>query len=824
MPRTRSLMDLVPWDVFVGEGLLLSADGALSASYRYRGPDPASATEEELEGLVRALTEALRPLGDGWMVHADLHRVPAPGYPEEGAFPDAFTRALDEERRRRYEERASHFLNEHFLTLTHHPGSGEGRSPLAILLRPDLDRPGLEGRIDDFGAAVEETAGALSSVLRLERLGTEAMLGYLYRCLTFRRHPLRVPDETPYTLEHLLGVGDLFGGADLRFGETHIVPVRFTAFPDGVGPAALDVLHDLPLAYRATFRYLPLDPYTARKAIRRRRGRWNTAGVSLRHGLAALFGGSEAKPAFSDRFAPAMARDADDALLELETEESSGGYLTATLFTAGPERSAAEAEARRLVGHLRDAGFPAAIETLNALEAYLGALPGQGRANVRRPLFTLKAFASLVPATSVWAGEARHPHPALAGEPPTILAGTAGSTPFAFSAAVGDVQHAVVIGPTGSGKSVLLNLLLAQYFRYPGAQVLSLDKGYSQLLLASAAGGDHYDLSADPAGPAGVDGASGVAAHRFAPLACLDSATDRQRAVEWVLALLETAGLDLTPLLKKAVTRALADLRETRRRTLGTFAVKVQSHEVRQALEPYVLDGPYAALFDAASSPIREGGRMVVVEMEHVLSLRDGAVLPLTLHLFDELERRLDGRPTLLAVEELAGYLHREVFARRFGRYLLELRKKNAGLVLVHQNVCGLLDSPLRSPVLDIPTRIYLPNPAAGEPALAEAYRALGLNDRQVGILARAVPKRDYYVVTPQGSRLFRLDLSPAALAVLGVAGPTARQTLEDARATWGEGWLPRYLEDLGHEGFVRLLGPEGHRNSTPQPPPPYTP
>ncbi len=815
MPRNRSLMDLVPWDLFVDEGLLLHVDGALSASFRFRGPDPASSTEEELLGLSRALGQAFRPMGDGWMLHFDLHRVPAPPYPREGAFADRFTRALDEERRRRYEGRRSHFVDEQYLTVTHHPGVGDGGaagSALGTLLRADVERGGLEGRIDDFSAALEEMAGTLSAALRLERLGTAEAVRYLYRCLTFRRHPLTVPEPWPFTLEHLLGAGDLYGGADLRFGERHIVPIRFSGFPDAAGPATLAFLNDLPLPFRATWRYMPLDPFRSRQAVKRKRGRWNTAGVGVRHALAALFSGSGATPEFSERFAPAMAADADDALLEIEREDSGVGYLTPVFFTSSEDRQEAEGTARRLVQYLRNAGFGAAIEDLNALEAYLSALPGQGRANVRRPILTLSAFCHLAPTTSVWAGESSHPHPALAGEPPTVIAATSGSTPFSLSLGVGDVQHAAVIGPTGSGKSVLLNLLLAQFFRYRGAQVLSLDKGYSQLALVEAAGGDHYDLRPEAGG------------HRFAPLEHLDGPEDLQRAAEWVTALLETAGVEVTPGLRRTVVHGLRDLREARSRTLSTFALKAQSHAVREALEPYTLDGPYASLFDAERSPLRDGSRFSVVEMEAVLGLRDAAVVPLVLHLFDELERRMSGAPTLLAVEELGGYLERPVFAERLRRYLLELRKRNAGLVLVHQNVTGLLESPLRAAVLDVPTRIYLPNPAALEPAVAEAYRAMGLNDRQVEILARATPKRDYYVVTPQGSRLFRLDLSPGALAVLGLAGPAAREEVAEARARWGEAWLGRYLGELGHEELAALVagdatsGSSGSGASSPSP------
>lgn len=797
MRRHRALMDLLPWDVVVGDGLLWNADGALSATVSFRGPDPASSTEEDLLALARHLVQALRILGDGWLLHFDLHRTSAPDYPPEGAFPDPFTRALDEERRRRYARRRSHFVSEQYLTLTFHPGT-ERRSFLDALLRPDLDRRRLEGQVEDFEAALEEVLGPLAAVLRIERLGTAEMLRYLYRCLTFRRGSLQVPGTVPFTLEHLFGAGDLVGGTELRFGGMHIVPVRLAGLPESAAAGALDFLNDLPLPFRATFRYIPLDPHTARSAIKRTRSAWNTAGVGFRQAVAALFGsGSDGRPAFTERFAPMMAKDADDALLELETSQTSAGYLTPVFFTSGETREEAVERSRRLLKHLRNAGYPAAVEEMNALEAYLGALPACGRYNVRRPLVTLEAAVRMAPTTSVWAGEPHYPHPALRDHPPTILAATSGSTPFALSASVADVQHAALIGPTGSGKSVFLNLLLAQYFRYPRAQVLSLDKGYSQLALVSAAGGVHYDLSAD-AGP--------EEGHRFAPLEHLDSGQDLQRATEWLLALLEIAGLEVTPPLQRTVNAGLRDLREGSRRTLGTFAVKAQSHEVREALAPYILDGPYASLFDAASSPIRES-RFSVFEMEALLPLREAVVTPLVLHLFGEIERRLDGAPTLLAVEELAGYLHRPEFADRFGSYLLELRKKNAGLVLVHQNVTGLLESPLRSAVLEsCPTKIFLPNPSAAEASVAEAYRAIGLGDRQIEILAEAVPRRDYYVVSPLGARLFRLDLSPAALSVLGLAGPTARQTVDEARDAWGEDWLPRYLEELGHGELRELL------------------
>ena len=52
-----------------------------------------------------------------------------------------------------------------------------------------------------------------------------------------------------------------------------------------------------------------------------------------------------------------------------------------------------------------------------------------------------------------------------------------------------------------------------------------------------------------------------------------------------------------------------------------------------------------------------------------------------------------------------------------------------------------------------------LPNERAAEPQIARVYERFGLNDRQIEILSRATPKRDYYCQSRRGNRLFELGL-----------------------------------------------------------------
>ena len=47
-------------------------------------------------------------------------------------------------------------------------------------------------------------------------------------------------------------------------------------------------------------------------------------------------------------------------------------------------------------------------------------------------------------------------------------------------------------------------------------------------------------------------------------------------------------------------------------------------------------------------------------------------------------------------------------------------------------------------------------------------YERIGFNERQIEIVASALPKREYYVASPDGRRLFDMALGPVALAFAG--------------------------------------------------------
>ena len=243
--------------------------------------------------------------------------------------------------------------------------------------------------------------------------------------------------------------------------------------------------------------------------------------------------------------------------------------------------------------------FTCMVETVNAVDAWLGSLPGHVYANVRQPPVSTLNIAHMIPLSAVWAGPARDAH---LGAPPLFFARTEGSTPFRFSLHVGDVGHTLVVGPTGAGKSVLLALMALQFRRYPTSQVFAFDFGGSIRAAALAMKGDWHDL-----GGALSDSASEPVA--LQPLAMIDDAAERGWAAEWIAAILAREKIDITPEAKEHLWSALSSLASAPvgERTLTGLSVLLQSQSLKRALQPYCLGGPFGRLLDAEAERLGIG-------------------------------------------------------------------------------------------------------------------------------------------------------------------------------------------------------------------------
>ena len=788
-PKPKGLADLVSYAALVDEGVCLLKDGGFLAGWTYAGPDLESASHQELAVLSSQVNAALVRLGNGWMVHVDAIRRPSVRYPEGGAFPDPTSRLIDEERRERYTAEGSHFESGYYLCLTYRPPAEIENRVSDFFLEGDGGRQrGWEQILEIFKKTVADIEDALSARLTLDRLGSGELLTHLHTCITGLRHRVRVP-TIPMYLDGVLASQDMIGGFRPEIGDHHLRAIAVTGFPMDSVPEILGFLGRLPVEYRWSTRFIFLDPASAERALRVYRRNW----FQKRHGLLGLLKESFnfGTVTFANKDAVAMAQDADDAVAEASANLVHFGYFTCNILLFDTDRERLDATAREVVKHLQHHGFGARVEEVNAIEAYLGSLPGHGYQNVRKPLLHTLNLADLLPLTSIWPGLEEHPCPYYPpGSPSLCYVATAGSTPFRLNVHVGDVGHTLILGPTGSGKSTLVGLLIAQFFRYPRAQVFLFDKDYSAYVLAHACGAEYYDIAGD-----------GDRELAFTPLAGVDRASERRWAEEWLEVLLDLQGVTPAPAQRAALWRALELLAESPSRTMTDLVHTLQDEGLREALAHYTLSGPLGRLLDAQTDDLGQG-HLQVFEMSHLMALGQKHLVPILLYLFHRVEQRLEaGTPSLVIIEEAWVTALHSLFGAAVEGWLRTLRKKNAAVVFVSQSVADVVNSPRRDVILEsCPTKIFLPNPEAEGDHVRRLYESIGLNRRQVQILATALPKRQYYVVSPLGRRLINLGLGPVALSFVGMAGRDANVQINEQMTAHGRPWPAAWLRARGLE------------------------
>jgi len=577
-------------------------------------------------------------------------------------------------------------------------------------------------------------------------------LTYLHSTISTRTQRVRVP-ETPMHLDALLADEPLTGDLEPRLGAHHLRTLTIVGFPTATHPGILDDLNRLAFPYRWSTRAILLDKTEAVRLVTKIRRQW----FAKRKSIAAIVKEVMTNEASTlvDSDAANKAADADLALQELGSDDVGQAYVTATI-TVWDEDAGLAAEKLRLVEKvIQGRDFTCLPETVNALEAWLGSIPGNAYANVRQPPVSTLNLAHMIPLSAVWAGPTRDEH---FDAPPLLVGKTEGSTPFRLSLHVGDVGHTLIVGPTGAGKSVLLALMAMQFRRYRHNQIFAFDFGGSIRTAALAMGGDWHDLG-------GNLSAGSEHSVSLQPLAQIDDPAERAWAAEWIAAILAKEGVTVDPTAKAHVWSALTSLASSpvHERTLTGLVVLMQSTALKQALQPYCVGGPSGRLLDAESEQL---GSASVQAFETEGLIGSGAAPAVLTYLFHRIEGRLDGRPTLLIIDEGWLVLDDPAFAQQLREWLKTLRKKNASVVFATQSLSDIDASNIAPAIIEsCPTRIFLPNERAIEPQILGVYRRFGLNDRQIEILARATPKHDYYCQSRRGNRLFELGLGPVALA-----------------------------------------------------------
>jgi type IV secretion system protein VirB4 len=525
-----------------------------------------------------------------------------------------------------------------------------------------------------------------------------------------------------------------------------------------------------------------MDPSEAQGVISKIGQKWKFQQRGLKDQVFKGKGGGQL-----NHFAMSMVADSDGALAEATSGDVHFCYLSSSIVLQQKDKKFLD----NMIGEFRkvliNRGFGVRVEDINAVDAFFGTLPGNGVAQVRRVIAHTRNYVDLMPISAVWAGEKTNPSALMPpNSPPLIYAATQGGTPYRFNLHDNDVGHTLIVGPTGAGKSVQLALLVAQWFRYPKAQVFAFDKGHSLYGLCKAASGRFYDI-----------GEGGLS---FQPLRDIDNDAEFGWGQEWIETVLRLQGVEIGPSERSTINDALRQLATAprERRTLTELEANLQDEKLKAGIRPYVIDGPLGGMLDSRNDGLTTS-RFVVCEMETLLSgsYGEATVMAVLLYLFRRMERALDGSPTLVPIDEAWLFLKHPAWRDKIQDWLKTLRKKNAVVVLSTQSMADIKESPIASAILQsTATKIYLPNSEAGNEGMRQFYEYAGLNSREIELLQTATPKRDYYVVQRLGRRMISFRLGAVALAFLGVSGQRDRARVDALAKEYGDGWISVWMKE----------------------------
>ncbi|HBM17418.1 MAG TPA: hypothetical protein DD381_13910 [Lentisphaeria bacterium] len=785
--KLKGFSDLLNYALMPEKNIIMNKDGAIMAFFVYRGKDVQSTTDAGLDYIRAMFNQVFRLTEENWMVEFNLIRIPSRDYPSERPFPDMVSKLIDEERREQYQAENQHFDTLNYLTISRTPSTELSKTVKKFVYEAQegIKEESLNEFIDKFEVSLSSIIDTFAGVLDIRRIEGEEILKFLHYCISGVNEQIGMP-VIPIFLDSYLSNNDFIGGLQPSIGNKHIKVLDFQDFPTHSYPTILDILNTLPIEYRWASRFIPLDSDTARNYMSSHLKHWNQRAKGFMGLMREAIGIENTR---FDRDALSMADMTQDAMASNSSGLVRYGFLTKVIVLMSEDKTKLEEDARTIRRQLQQLGYLIRYESVNSVEAYLGSLPGHGYYNLRRPLMDSITLANTAPISSIYQGEQNCPCPYYNSAPSLFYSKTSGSTPYRFNLHVDDVGHTMIIGPTGTGKTTLMGLIMAQHRKYPNSQVFVFDKDNSNKPLILAIDGNYYDI--------GSDTKFNV---NFAPLQYLNYAEEFEWGCTFIEELCELQKIVLNGEKKELIRHTLETLKSSDPKfwKLSDFILSIQDTNIRSALKVYATDGIIGKILNQSSDNV-ETSTLMGFEFGWLLSQKEDFYIPVINYLFRKLHRSFKRNyPTLLILEEAWLYLDNPIISKKLKDWLKTLRKFNVSVIFTSQALSDVSSSSISAVLAEsCVTKIYLANSEALSSSKS-TYQYFGLNERQIQLISQMRYKRDYYVTNAYGNRVIDLGLGPLALAFIGISSKQDKEKFYSIYRKENSSWIDEWLDYKG--------------------------
>lgn len=820
MASDRPVSELAPWMFPLGEraDTVVTKDSSLLAVFRIRGLDTDSASDEDVNQVANLLDRAYQifsglPVTIWWRV--DRRRTfEYPG----GEFEDEVSAAVNSCWRNEFTS-GENYINTHHLAVALHPTKGEDRfweriqyylaegdnavkAALKAMRTYFSDNLSFQYASAELSRAHERFEGMVGSflealpLLSVTRLAGPELGGYLKSTISANPNvPVKIGSSfmDGYLPDSRIEVGSSL--IKLTGDKTYYVgAIGVKTPPEETFPGMLDALLSIPgeITVSQIFRFAPKE-----KVLKHINAVYQYNDI-LRYSLRGYVAGAMRGGDYSDvRVNPARdaaATQANIARGEVSVNRDTYGWHHLCVLARAESEDAAEVLLRDVSSALRYVNLVPIREGQHLLSSFAGGAPGQWK-EVERWLFNeIRSLSDLSPYLTVREGEKSNRYltqqtgkrcAALTVLPTDFL------TPFYFNFHAGDLGHTLVVGPSRTGKSVLMNFLLSQARKYR-SKIFIFDKDFSCRIPTLLQGGEHINLA--------VDGGN----VSLNPLSALSEPDGVEWVAGWIEILIEARGYRMTSedtkMLLEAVQGVAGHDEKGMWRLLSVYALLPPNLQAQ--LEPWVGDRPLARYFDNEEDSFAVSD-FSCAEMGDILSNPTVSTAFME-YAFYRIRKDLGKNrtqtpvPAIIYLEECWFLLDNPAFADKIRDWLKTLAKLNAWVVMATQSLEDLANSSVFAAIRDnVPTRIFLPNPNATTESLRNLYtRQFDLNDVQVARIAQAIPKRQYFIVQPGVARMVNISFPADILGVMR-SDSVAQYLFSRVYSEEDDSWKGRYLEEI---------------------------
>jgi type IV secretion system protein VirB4 len=739
--RAGAACSIVPIARFIGPNSFALKGGGYGCLFALTGIDEEGLTDEELDARMRSIEGALRGLPEGSCLYQYTRVISGYELPRQKTYSNHITQVFVDDRLTFLEETARFRRIDLHWCLTIEPSKVKAFEHKPRQNAAETSR--VLAELQKTAAILEGHLGSLLGLHLLDKQATFQFFSHLFNLEEWAAQS-QLRDDTG--VDRQIVINPVAWHSDhLRVGKRYVQMFSLKTTPEASRPGLFSDLLTLDCDSVLCSTWRPKSSAATRSEIDAQEKFISFFKVGV---LTRVMSGRDTSTLETGAGAKAANSNVDDLSLVIREldKKAQGEYSLRLLLAARTPKQLGDttpAVHRIFV----DARAQVIEETLGNLSAFYAMFPGNGRFNVFPMWLSEEHHARL---SSVFAPHIGHPFSEDLDAEYLNIFETRTRTPFFQDVYVDGVRVMLIIGPTGSGKSVIGNATVALEQKYGGFTYI-FDIGGSYESVVELYGGRVDRIAKD--GP------------RVALFALEPTESNIKFLYSFIKLLLTNCGAELEPEDDDVIHKAVRDiylLDPENRRLSNLFLPK----KLDRYLSKWVGKGVYSAIFDNVEDSLSLS-RMQCFDFQGVINAQYADLIePLMVWLL----RRIDDvlyDPANLGVPK--HILIEEIFSSMRNRPLLEgalasiktVRKNLGGVTMIGQSAEDLGEN-ADSIVNSCTSFLFLKDAMFNRKRYAELFK---MTDQQIALFESLQDREALYIRRDGLTKVVRLNLDSRSYA-----------------------------------------------------------